>query len=116
MKNSKDIQKIYSHVIYTDFSIKNLNEMLFFIETWAKRRVGIKDILKDNDMYDKKITEFANKCQNFSSKQLKKVSDVTKVTNTLTNQCINYANELLRIAKPYTKTNKKEKKSNEKSK
>lgn len=116
MKNSKDIQKIYTHIIYTDFSIKNLNEMLFFIEKWAKRRVGVKSVLESNDMYDKKITEFANKCQNFSSKQLKKVSDVTKVTNTLINQCINYANSLLKIAKPYIKINKKEKKSNEKSK
>ena len=112
-QNSKDLQKIYSTIIYRDFSIKNLNEMLFYIEKWAKRRIENKDIIGD-DEYDKRITEFANRCQNFTSKQLSKVSEVTKVTNTLTNQCINYANNLLKVAKPYIK--KKEKESNEKSK
>lgn len=112
-QSSKDLQKIYTGVIYVDFSIKNLNEMLFYIEKWAKRRIENKDIIGD-DEYDKRITEFANRCQNFTSKQLSKVSEVTKVTNTLTNQCINYANNLLKVAKPYIK--KKEKKSNEKSK
>ena len=112
-QNSKDLQKIYSTIIYTDFSIKNLNEMLFYIEKWAKRRIENKDIL-GNDEYDQKITEFAGKCQNFTSKRLKRISDVTKVTNELTNQCVSYTNNLLRIAKPYIK--KKEKESNEKSK
>lgn len=112
-QSSKDLQKIYTGIIYVDFSIKNLNEMLFYIEKWAKRRIENKDIIGD-DEYDKRITEFANRCQNFTSKQLSKVSEVTKVTNTLTNQCINYANNLLKVAKPYIK--KKEKKSNEKSK
>lgn len=114
-QNGKDIQKIYSTIIYTDFSIKNLNEMLFYIEKWAKRRVENKDIVGD-DEYDHKITEFAGRCQNFTSKQLKKVSEVTRVTNELTNQLINYANILLRLAKPYVKRKGKVKETNEESK
>ena len=114
-QNSKDLQKIYTTIIYTDFSIKNLNEMLFFIEKWAKRRMENKDIV-EKDEYDQKITEFASKFQNFTSKQLKRVSEVTSVTNKLTNQCINYANTLLRIAKPYIKKKGKGNKNNEKSK
>ena len=82
-QNSKDLQKIYGTIIYSDFSMKNLNEMLFYIEKWAKRRIENKDVV-GNDEYDQKITEFANKCQNFTSKQLKKVSEVTKITNVLT--------------------------------
>lgn len=114
-QNSKDLQKIYTTIIYSDFSMKNLNEMLFYIEKWAKRRVENKDVV-GNDEYDQKITEFANKCQNFTSKQLKKVSEVTKVTNELTNQCINYANSLLRVAKPYIKKKGKGNKTDGKSK
>ena len=109
------MQKIYGTIIYTDFSIKNLNEMLFYIEKWAKRRVENKDIV-EKDEYDQKITEFAAKCQNFTSKQLKRVSAVTDVTNKLTNQCINYTNSLLRAAKPYIKKKRKENKTDEKSK
>lgn len=114
-QNSKDLQKIYGTIIYTDFSIKNLNEMLFYIEKWAKRRMENKDIV-GNDEYDQRITEFASKCQNFTSKQLKRVSAVTDVTNKLTNQCVNYTNTLLRIAKPYIKKKGKGNETDEKSK
>ena len=74
-----------------------------------------KDIV-GNDEYDQRITEFAGKCQNFTSKQLKRVSAVTDVTNKLTNQCIKYTNSLLRAAKPYIKKKGKGNKTDEKSK